>query len=181
MATNRWETPVDFLEMFRLGASKREDEAPDWIIQYEDEQGPILNIGAGEKHIFGANTLDFPEWDADKDRIPFADEYFATIYAIHFLEHVKDPVAVLRELQRVLRPGGVLNIVVPYYSSQIAYHDLDHKTFWCEDTWKHLFNNKYYIKDHDGWCFTIGANYIMGIAERNMMLFTQLIREEDNG
>jgi ubiquinone/menaquinone biosynthesis C-methylase UbiE len=171
----KYSPPTDLAAMFRLGADNI--STPIWVPDAED--GKILNVGCGEKKIINAYHLDLPEWNADKEAIPFGDDFFASVYAIHFLEHVKKPVKVLREIQRVLRPGGHLNVVVPYYSSQIAYHDLDHKSFWCEDTWKHLFQTKYYKKDHEDWQFEIGANFIMGVAERNMMLFTQLVKQEE--
>ena len=99
------------------------------------------------------------------------------IYALHFLEHVKDPIALLRECQRVLVLGGHLNIVVPHWDTQLAHSDLDHKTYWDEETWSRIFNNKYYAKDHDGWRFRIGTNVLMGIDARNLLIITQLIKE----
>jgi predicted SAM-dependent methyltransferase len=139
--------------------------------------GIVLNLGAGSKHIEGAIDLDLPDWDAEKMAIPYESESVSKIYAIHFLEHINNPIVMLRECQRVLKPGGVMNIGLPYYSSQGAFHDLDHKSFWCEETWRNLFGNEYYAKNHHGWKFRLGVNLIMGLSERNVMLLTQLIRE----
>lgn len=163
--------PADIREMMELVLFRN---IHTWL---PDGAGPKLNLGPGQKHIEGAVELDLPHWDADHDDIPYKTGSISTIYAIHFLEHVKQPLRVLRECQRVLRPGGHLNVGVPYYRSQAAVMDLDHKSFWCEDTWKNLFNNEYYEKNHDGWRFKIGTNLIFGIVERNMMLMTQLIKE----
>lgn len=138
--------------------------------------GVNLNLGAGSKIIPGARPLDLPEWDADRMPIPYNDECVNTIYALHFLEHIADPIRVLRECQRVLIVGGVLNIVVPYYSASIAAMDLDHKHAFNEDTWKTLFNNQYYEKNSKGWRFRVHFNLIAGIVERNLSLFTQLVR-----
>ena len=71
--------------------------------------------------------------------IPYPDGSVAVIHAYHFLEHLEKPVAMLAECQRVLRPGGVMNIVVPYYTSQMMAHDLTHRHAFCEDTWKITF------------------------------------------
>lgn len=169
-----WNPPMTMVEMFRLMSDR---QSPDWL---PDEDGPVLNIGHGNKMIKGAEHLDYPEWDADKcEPTPYADDYFGTIYAIHFLEHIVDPRWMLREFQRILRPGGHLNIGLPYYTAQAMYQDLDHKTFyWCEETWRNTFDNPYFAKGHEDWRFTVGANYIIGIVERNMMLMTQLIKEQ---
>ena len=37
--------------------------------------------------------------------------------------------------------GGVLNFSVPYYTTTLAIQNLEHKSFWCEDTLKNLFED----------------------------------------
>jgi len=137
----------------------------------------ILNVGAGEKDIEGAIPLDYPEYDFDKDEIPYVDNSVDQIHAYHFLEHLHNPVWMLLEFQRVLKVGGHVNIVVPYYNAQIMAHDLDHKHSFCEDTWKILFSNPYYNKNKVSWRLAIYFNMIMGIVERNLCLFTQLVKK----
>jgi SAM-dependent methyltransferase len=140
--------------------------------------GIALNLGAGSKEIPGAMPLDLPSWNADRDPIPYPDGSVALIHAYHFLEHVERPIEVLWECQRVLRIGGVMNIVVPYYSAQIAAHDLTHKSRWTEDTWKILFRNPYYSPGGPrAWTLRETVNIIMGLVERNLVLVTQLRKE----
>jgi predicted SAM-dependent methyltransferase len=138
----------------------------------------MINVGAGKKHIQGADSLDADSgWHAPT--LPYPDGSITTIYALHFLEHLdKDTfLAQLKEFERVLHPGGVVIIVVPYYSAQIAHQDIDHKLFFTEGTWTNIFDNKYYNGTMPReWCFHVQTCVIMGLVERNLSLFTQLVR-----
>lgn len=168
----QYEAPVNEREMMELITFR---EIPAWL---PDVPGISLNLGPGMKGINGATELELPHWDADREQIPYRNGTVSNIYAIHFLEHVAHPIAVLRECQRVLRPGGHLNVGLPYYSAQCNAMDLDHKSQWCEETWRNLFDNPHYDKNHGDWKFRIGFNMIFGLVERNIMLMTQLIRED---
>lgn len=170
METNGMEP---FQALFYLGMERK---VPNLRTLYP--AGVVLNLGAGSKDIPGSFPLDLPDWDADVKPIPYRDESVAAIHAYHFLEHLNDPIKVLRECQRVLMTGGVINIVVPYYNSSIAAMDLDHKHAFNEDTWKTLFNNSYYEKNSTGWKLRVHFNLIAGIVERNLALFTQLVKED---
>jgi SAM-dependent methyltransferase len=45
--------------------------------------------------------------------IPFSDAYFDRILAIHVLEHLPNLPAALKEVFRVLKPGGEFRVVIP--------------------------------------------------------------------
>ncbi|HLV80292.1 MAG TPA: methyltransferase domain-containing protein, partial [Chthonomonadaceae bacterium] len=42
----------------------------------------------------------------DAHRLPFPDNRFDVVYCRYVLEHVRDPLRVLQEMRRVLKPGG---------------------------------------------------------------------------
>jgi SAM-dependent methyltransferase len=48
-----------------------------------------------------------------QQRIPYNDAYFDRVVVIHVLEHLPDLPAAIGEVERVLKPGGVLAVVLP--------------------------------------------------------------------
>jgi SAM-dependent methyltransferase len=58
-----------------------------------------------------AEGVDFLPAQAEK--LPFADGEFDFVWVFDVLEHVENPERVLREIARVVRPGGGFHIVLP--------------------------------------------------------------------
>jgi SAM-dependent methyltransferase len=55
---------------------------------------------------------------ADGFHLPFADACFERVMCTETLEHVRDDLALMREMARVLRPDGTLAVSVPDYHSE---------------------------------------------------------------
>jgi SAM-dependent methyltransferase len=51
---------------------------------------------------------------ADAERLPFRDGVFQRVECDAVLEHVRDPGQVMREIERVLAPGGYAHLVTPF-------------------------------------------------------------------
>ncbi|MBS1486694.1 MAG: class I SAM-dependent methyltransferase [Bacteroidetes bacterium] len=52
----------------------------------------------------------------DIHHIPYADNYFDVVLCNHVLEHVRDDIQVMKEFNRVLRPGGWAILQVPFFA-----------------------------------------------------------------
>jgi SAM-dependent methyltransferase len=57
----------------------------------------------------------------DGFRLPFADESFDKVICAETLEHVPDDRALVRELVRVLKPGGAMAVSVPDFASESIF------------------------------------------------------------
>mgnify|MGYP000105399565 CR=1 FL=1 len=59
------------------------------------------------------DSFGIPTTCSDGAALPFEDDTFDSVLALGVLEHVVDLDGLLREVQRVLRPGGAFLVVVP--------------------------------------------------------------------
>jgi SAM-dependent methyltransferase len=66
-----------------------------------------------DRHSLAEHRLPLPRAVALSRRLPLPDGAVDVAYAAWVLEHVADPAADLREIRRVLRPGGVFVFITP--------------------------------------------------------------------
>lgn len=66
--------------------------------------------------------------------LPFADGSIESIITHHALEHIGDGfISLMDNCYRVLKPGGILRIIVPLFPSWSAVSDPDHKRYFMAD------------------------------------------------
>ncbi len=88
----------------------------------------VLDVGCGrfdyrqlfrrQRYIRLDINVAYPGLDcvADVNKLPFADQCVDTVLANNLLEHVNTPHLLLAEVHRVLKPGGKLYVLVPFFT-----------------------------------------------------------------
>lgn len=71
----------------------------------------------------------------DGKRLPFADNFFASVGAINVLEHVEEPEAFVAELVRVAEPGGRVIISSPNFLRVFGFRDYHPKMRGIGNKW----------------------------------------------
>ena len=75
--------------------------------------------------------------DIEIEKLPFDDSTVAKIRSSQVFEHIVKLNEVLAECHRVLKPDGVLEIEVPYWSSEGAFRDPTHVRFFSEKSFEY--------------------------------------------
>jgi SAM-dependent methyltransferase len=92
------------------------------------EQHPALLVPADFSAVAVSKARDFSRDTAsrflvaDITRLPHPDESFDIAISCETIEHVLDPSAAVRELARVLRPGGHLYLTTPNYLNLLGLY-----------------------------------------------------------
>jgi ubiquinone/menaquinone biosynthesis C-methylase UbiE len=103
-----------------------------------------LNLGCGQKYLEGWVNVDISDKDMYGRKIkidikhnlnnfpyPFPDNYFDRVIMDNVLEHLEDPLSVIKELERVCKKGARIKIIVPHFAYYRAYKDPTHKHYFC--------------------------------------------------
>jgi len=115
-----------------------------------------LNLGCGNKKINGYIGVDFVKTKST-DIIhnlnyfpyPFEESSIDEMLVDNVLEHLDDLILTIEEFHRILKPGGIIKINVPYAKSDGAFKDPTHKHFFTEKTFQYFTENytyNYYSK-----------------------------------
>lgn len=79
--------------------------------------------------------------DLENDPLPYNDNYFDTVFSKSVLEHFYYPEKLVREIYRILNPGGLVITMVPDWESvyKTFYDDYTHRTPFTINSLKNIF------------------------------------------
>jgi 2-polyprenyl-3-methyl-5-hydroxy-6-metoxy-1,4-benzoquinol methylase len=127
------------MELERLYANQFVNWVREWF--FDDDVlsgrgiGKLLDLGSGKGYHaarfrelgFKVTEIDLTTgWDLNKKRLNFKNK-FDYIYCRSTIEYIKDPLQLLKDCWRALKPGGRVFFLTPNWTTQ-------HKTFY--DNWR---------------------------------------------
>ncbi len=89
-------------------------------------------LDAAREHATGAGVENVSFQEANAYELPFDDDSFDVVYAHQLLQHLSDPVAALREMKRVAKPGGLVAVRDADYFAMAWYPDSAGLEEWNE-------------------------------------------------
>ncbi|KAH8807479.1 ubiE/COQ5 methyltransferase [Xylogone sp. PMI_703] len=95
-----------------------------------DNVSDILEQASALADSRGLKNISFQTIDANK--LPFPDNSFDIVFAHQVLQHVNDPVGILKEMRRVAKPGGVVAARDADYKGFVWYPELPQIEKWAE-------------------------------------------------
>jgi len=103
------------------------------------EQGKPLriDIGSGTRprpRFYGLDRLDMPGVDIVADLNQplelLPDNCAEHVFSSHAMEHVEKFLPLMDEIHRIVRPGGIVEIIAPHFSNPYYYSDPTHVRFF---------------------------------------------------
>lgn len=106
----------------------------------KEKRGKVLDIGCGNgDYAYNLNKMGFDvlagDMDVDRfrykdqikfqkcnitEKLPFTDNSFDFVLLAEVIEHLRNPYDVIKELNRILKPGGAYSIYPKYLEFKIA-------------------------------------------------------------
>jgi SAM-dependent methyltransferase len=133
-----------------------------------------LNLGSAGRKKDGYINVDWqsivtPDVSHDLNVFPypFSDSEFDVIEASHIIEHLDRPFDVMKEIYRILKPGGLLVVKVPHFSRGMAHPEHAHG---FDVTFPNYFNSQYSDVGY------FGIDFEILVVEMHWLAFPHILK-----
>jgi SAM-dependent methyltransferase len=110
-----------------------------------------LHVGCGNDYKEGYINIDASKdvnpdkvWNLEKNPLPFKGDSVEEILAFHVLEHIHNFIPLMHEFYRVCKPGALIRIKTPFYSSWGQFNDPTHVRFFSPFTFNYFEGKQNY-------------------------------------
>jgi SAM-dependent methyltransferase len=110
----------------------------------------VFDLGCGAHKTEGAFGIDSVRLagvdlvhDLEARPYPLHDDCADEVVLNHVLEHFADPLPVMEEVWRIVRPGGRVLIRTPHYSGRYAWNDPTHRRAFTSESFHYFGENGY--------------------------------------
>lgn len=114
------------------------------LLNLDNDKYDLYGVDLSDKRVLRLVNHGINAVSSRVEKIPFNDRTMDVISCLECLEHVFDPTIVLKEIVRVLKPGGRLLISVPY---QANCESETHVRQWDERRLFSLLEEKFEIEN----------------------------------
>jgi SAM-dependent methyltransferase len=115
-----------------------------------EKRSVVIDLGCGArktKDAFGVDAAALPGVDLVHDLrdlpYPLPGDCADQVVLHHVLEHFADPLPVMEEVWRIIRPGGRVRIRTPHYSGRYAWNDPSHRRAFTSESFHYFGENDY--------------------------------------
>lgn len=113
-----------------------------------------LNLGCGEDYKEGFVNIDNnTNYKADKYfdlniiPYPFEDNCFDEVVMNMIIEHLDNPIEVLKEISRICCNGAKIQVIVPHATTYSNFGDIQHKHFFTEKSFNDVLLKEYDLQN----------------------------------
>jgi hypothetical protein len=103
----------------------------------EEGRAIKLDLGGGDRRRKGFYSVDHLDFDGvdvmadlNKPLDLLPNDCVEYIYSWHTLEHIRELLPLMREIHRLTKPNGTIELIVPHFSNAYGYSDPTHVRFF---------------------------------------------------
>ena len=144
--------------------------------RYIEPRERLLDIGCGDGYFLRRSTcnerygLDKRTGDDVVDTLHFPGCYFDYVTMLAVIEHIADPTALVKEIHRVLKPGGRFIFTTPKQRAEFLIRfyvkniDEEHEVYYDRDSVRQLAGNFFDLFGHHTYMF--GLNQVFCLIKK---------------